>query len=91
MSMSSASEPVPRGTSVAALVQGIGRLNHVAIAVPDLEAATTLYRDVLGAEHHGRPLAAPELHQFDKVVECPEVAELIEKHPILGIRASRPT
>ena len=27
----------------------IGRLNHVAIAVPDLEAATALYRDTLGA------------------------------------------
>ena len=28
----------------------IGRLNHVAIAVPDLAAATAQYRDVLGAE-----------------------------------------
>ncbi len=27
----------------------IGRLNHVAIAVPDLAAATALYRDQLGA------------------------------------------
>ena len=27
----------------------IGRLNHVAIAVPDLEAATAVYRDTLGA------------------------------------------
>lgn len=27
----------------------IGRLNHVAIAVPDLDAATARYRDVLGA------------------------------------------
>ncbi|MCW5752594.1 MAG: methylmalonyl-CoA epimerase [Alphaproteobacteria bacterium] len=27
----------------------IGRLNHVAIAVPDLEKATETYRDVLGA------------------------------------------
>jgi len=26
----------------------IGRLNHVAIAVPDLEAARAMYRDVLG-------------------------------------------
>ncbi len=26
----------------------IGRLNHVAIAVPDLEAATAQYRDLLG-------------------------------------------
>ncbi|XP_066510929.1 methylmalonyl-CoA epimerase, mitochondrial-like [Hoplias malabaricus] len=28
----------------------LGRLNHVAIAVPDLQKATTLYRDVLGAQ-----------------------------------------
>jgi methylmalonyl-CoA/ethylmalonyl-CoA epimerase len=28
----------------------IGRLNHVAIAVPDLDAATALYRDTLGAD-----------------------------------------
>ncbi|MEP5759837.1 MAG: methylmalonyl-CoA epimerase [Litoreibacter sp.] len=28
----------------------IGRLNHVAIAVPDLEAATAQYRDTLGAK-----------------------------------------
>ena len=28
----------------------IGRLNHVAIAVPDLEAASAQYRDVLGAK-----------------------------------------
>jgi methylmalonyl-CoA/ethylmalonyl-CoA epimerase len=27
----------------------IGRLNHVAIAVPDLDAATARYRDTLGA------------------------------------------
>ena len=28
----------------------IGRLNHVAIAVPDLAAATAVYRDMLGAD-----------------------------------------
>lgn len=28
----------------------IGRLNHVAIAVPDLDAAARTYREVLGAE-----------------------------------------
>jgi len=28
----------------------IGRLNHVAIAVPDLDAASALYRDTLGAK-----------------------------------------
>ncbi|XP_018602279.2 methylmalonyl-CoA epimerase, mitochondrial [Scleropages formosus] len=28
----------------------LGRLNHIAIAVPDLEKAAALYRDVLGAQ-----------------------------------------
>lgn len=28
----------------------IGRLNHVAIAVPDLEAASAVYRGILGAD-----------------------------------------
>ncbi len=37
----------------------IGNLNHVAIAVPDLEKATATYRDVLGAEV-SEPLALPE-------------------------------
>lgn len=32
---------------------GIGRLNHVAIVVPDLEAASRLYRDTLGANVSG--------------------------------------
>ena len=37
----------------------IGRLNHVAIAVPDLEAAASRYRDSLGAEV-GAPVELPE-------------------------------
>ncbi|CAN9507147.1 unnamed protein product [Ophioblennius macclurei] len=43
-------------STTAALRQGVpgavwklGRLNHIAIAVPDIEKATSLYRDVLGA------------------------------------------
>ena len=37
----------------------IGRLNHVAIAVPDLEAASKQYRDALGADV-GEPQDLPE-------------------------------
>ena len=37
----------------------LGRLNHVAIAVPDLEAATTIYRDTLAARV-SQPQALPE-------------------------------
>lgn len=37
----------------------IGKLNHVAIVVPDLEAASAIYRDTLGATVSGRvPLPA---------------------------------
>jgi len=37
----------------------IGKLNHVAIATPDLEAASALYRDALGATVSA-PLDLPE-------------------------------
>jgi methylmalonyl-CoA/ethylmalonyl-CoA epimerase len=37
----------------------IGRLNHVAIAVPDLAAAARLYRETLGAEV-SEPVDMPE-------------------------------
>ncbi len=37
----------------------IGRLNHIAIAVPDLAAASAKYRDLLGAQV-GEPQALPE-------------------------------
>ena len=36
----------------------IGRLNHVAIVVPDLAAASAVYRDLLGAEVSA-PVALP--------------------------------
>ncbi|HEY0034800.1 MAG TPA: methylmalonyl-CoA epimerase [Devosia sp.] len=37
----------------------IGRLNHIAIAVPDLAGAAAQYRDLLGA-HVGQPQPLPE-------------------------------
>ena len=37
----------------------IGRLNHVAIAVKDLAAATAVYRDTLGAAGHRRRCRSP--------------------------------
>jgi methylmalonyl-CoA/ethylmalonyl-CoA epimerase len=37
----------------------IGRLNHVAIVVPDLDAASAVYRDTLGASVSA-PVAMPE-------------------------------
>jgi methylmalonyl-CoA/ethylmalonyl-CoA epimerase len=48
----------------------IGRLNHVAIAVKDLEAASRLYRDTLGARVSA-PLAQPEHGVTVVFVELP--------------------
>ena len=56
----------------------IGRLNHVAIVVPDLAVATTLYRDVLGATV-SQPEALPEHGVTVVFVELPNTKiELLE-------------
>ena len=58
----------------------IGRLNHVAIAVPDLAAATALYRDTLGAKV-SVPLDQPEHGVTVVFVELPNTKiELL--HPL---------
>jgi len=56
----------------------IGRLNHVAIAVPDLDAAVAQYRDLLGARVS--PPAAQPAHGVTTVfVELPNAKiELLE-------------
>ncbi|XP_064312671.1 methylmalonyl-CoA epimerase, mitochondrial isoform X1 [Phalacrocorax carbo] len=46
----------------------LGRLNHVAIAVPDLEKARSLYKDVLGAQV-SKTLALPEHGVYTVFVE----------------------
>lgn len=48
----------------------IGRLNHVAIAVPDLEVATALYRDTLGAKVSD-PVDQPEHGVTTVFIELP--------------------
>ncbi len=56
----------------------IGRLNHVAIAVSDLAAATALYRDTLGARV-SQPLPQPEHGVTVVFVELPNTkVELLE-------------
>ena len=58
----------------------IGRLNHVAIAVPDLDAACSLYREVLGATL-SEPAALPEHGVTTVFVELPNTKiELL--HPL---------
>jgi methylmalonyl-CoA/ethylmalonyl-CoA epimerase len=56
----------------------IGRLNHVAIAVPDAAAASAIYRDALGAKVSA-PLALTEHGVSVVFVELPNTRmELIE-------------
>jgi methylmalonyl-CoA/ethylmalonyl-CoA epimerase len=66
----------------------IGKLNHVAIAVPDLDAAAKLYRDTLGAKV-SPPLAQPAHGVTVIFVELPNTKiELLhplgENSPIAG-------
>lgn len=56
----------------------LGRLNHVAIAVPDLEAATATYRDTLGGTV-SQPQPLPEHGVTVVFVELPNTkVELLE-------------
>jgi methylmalonyl-CoA/ethylmalonyl-CoA epimerase len=56
----------------------IGRLNHVAIAVPDLSAAVSVYRDTLGGKV-SQPQALPEHGVTVVFVELPNTKiELLE-------------
>lgn len=56
----------------------IGNLNHVAIAVPDLEAATATYRDKLGAKVSA-PQALVEHGVTAVMIELPNTkVELLE-------------
>jgi methylmalonyl-CoA/ethylmalonyl-CoA epimerase len=58
----------------------IGRLNHVAIAVPDLAAASTLYRDTLGAKVSA-PVPQPAHGVTVVFVELPN-AKIELLHPL---------
>jgi methylmalonyl-CoA/ethylmalonyl-CoA epimerase len=56
----------------------IGKLNHIAIVVPDLAAATAVYRDTLGA-HVSAPLELPAHGVTTVFVELPNTKiELLE-------------
>jgi methylmalonyl-CoA/ethylmalonyl-CoA epimerase len=72
----------------------IGRFNHVAIAVPDLEAAVATYRDVLGAKVSA-PQDEPEHGVTVVFIELPNTkVELLyplgEKSPIQGFLDKNP-
>ena len=72
----------------------IGRLNHVAIAVPDLAAASALYRGTLGAEV-SEPMDLPEHGVTTVFVMLPNtMLELLhplgDGSPIAGFLAKNP-
>ena len=76
----------------------IGRLNHVAIVVPDLAAASAVYRDTLGAEV-SEPVDLPAHGVTTVFVNLPNtkvellhplgdgspVARFLDKHPSGGM------
>ncbi len=76
----------------------IGRLNHVAVAVPDLAAAAARYRDVLGAQVSA-PAAQPEhgvsvvfvtlpntkIELLEPLGEGSPIAKFLERNPAGGI------
>ena len=73
----------------------IGRLNHVAIAVPDLKAATALYGGTLGAKVSA-PVAQPKHGVTVVFVELPNTKiELLhplgDESPIAGFLARNPS
>ena len=76
----------------------IGRLNHVAIAVPDLAAASAQYRDLLGAQvsapveqpDHGVSVVFVELPNtkielLEPLGEGSPIAKFLERSPDGGI------
>ena len=76
----------------------IGRLNHVAIVVPDLEAAVAVYRDMLGAKvsetedqpEHGVTTVFIELPNtkielLGRLGDSSPIAGFLERNPAGGI------
>ncbi|WP_436641809.1 methylmalonyl-CoA epimerase [Microbaculum sp. FT89] len=76
----------------------LGRLNHVAIAVPDIAAATATYRDTLGAEvsqavpqpDHGVTtvfiiLPNTKIELLEPYGENSPIARFLERNPDGGI------
>lgn len=73
----------------------IGRLNHVAIAVPDLQAAIAQYREVLGA-NVGAPQDEPDHGVTVVFIELPNTKiELLyplgDNSPITGFLDKNPS
>ena len=76
----------------------LGRLNHVGVATPSIEASVAMYRDVLGATHVGDAFDLPAQGVRVCFVDTPNtqielieplgaespVAKFLEKNPLGG-------
>ena len=56
----------------------LGRLNHVGVAVPDIDAAIAFWRDTMGATRIGGPFDLPEQGVRVCFVDTPHLGTQIE-------------
>ena len=75
----------------------LGRLNHVGVAIPDMDAAIAFYRDTLGASEISEPFDMPEQGVQVCFVDTPDggtqvelLAPLSDDSPIAGFLAKNP-
>ena len=75
----------------------LGRLNHVGVAIPDMDAAIAFYRDTLGAGEISEPFDMPEQGVKVCFVDTPDggtqvelLAPLSDDSPIAGFLAKNP-
>jgi methylmalonyl-CoA/ethylmalonyl-CoA epimerase len=62
----------------------LGRLNHVGVATPDIEAAIAFWRDTMGAREIGEPFDMPEQGVRVCFVDTPDGGTQIELLAPLG-------
>ena len=75
----------------------IGRLNHVGVATPDMDAAIAFYRDIMGANHISEPFDMPEQGVRVCFVDTPDhgtqielIAPLDDTSPVFGFIRKNP-
>ena len=75
----------------------LGRLNHVGVAIPDMDAAIAFYRDTLGASEISEPFDMPEQGVKVCFVDTPDggtqvelLAPLSNDSPVAGFLAKNP-
>ena len=75
----------------------LGRLNHVGVAIPDMDAAIAFYRDTLGASEISEPFDMPEQGVQVCFVDTPDggtqvelLAPLSNDSPVAGFLAKNP-